>query len=173
MDDVNLRKIVGVSSDFAFSLVLIAVSFALGAASVVLLREHVAESIMSIGQTLKISVWLCLMALLFADTACIVMPAARAISVLISAMYGAAAALTAYLYSDLKLFSTEFFLFAAVIFAFTVAITYVSERVFALSIKMRTSVRADRKLGRELNTFNAFSTALVLAAIVSAAAFIL
>ena len=66
MDNVNLRKKVGVSSDFALSLVLISVLFALGAVAAVLLREQAAESIMSIRQTARISVWLSLAALLFA-----------------------------------------------------------------------------------------------------------
>ena len=173
MDNVNLRKKVGISSAFALSLVLIAVLFALGAVAAVLLREQAAESIMSIRQTARISVWLSLAALLFADAACLVMPAACVLSVLFSAIFGALMTFVSYLYSDLKLFSTGFFMFAAVVFSFAVAVTYVSDRVFTLSPKLRTFIRGDRRLLRELNVFNAVSAALVLAAVISAALLIL
>lgn len=173
MDNVNLRKKVGVSSEFALSLILIAVSFTLGAASAVLLREQAAESIMSIRQTVRISVWLSLAALLFADAACLVMPVASVLSVLLSAIFGALMTFVSYLYSDLKPFSTEFFMFAAVVFVFAVAVTYVSDRVFTLSPKLRTFIHGDRKLLRELNVFNAVSTVLMLATVISAAVIIL
>lgn len=173
MDNVNLRKKVGVSSEFALSLILITASFALGAVSAVLLREQAAESIMSIRQTARIPAWLSLAALLFADAACLVMPVASVLNLLLSAIFGALMTFVSYLYSDLKLFSTEFFAFAAVAFAFAVAVTYVSDRVFTLSPKLRTFIRGDRKLLRELNVFNAVSAALMMAAVVSAAVFIL
>ena len=73
----------------------------------------------------------------------------------------------------IALFSTGFFMFAAVVFAFAVAVTYVSDRVFTLSPKLRTFIRGDRRLLRELNVFNAVSAALVLAAVISAALLIL
>lgn len=172
MDNVYLRKKAGTSSDFALILILIAASFVLGAVSAVLLREQTAESIMSIRQTARISVWICLAALLFADTACIVMPAARALSVLISAIFGALMTLASYLYADSKLFSTVFLMFTAVIFVFATAITYVSDRIFVMSPKLRSVIYSDRKLLHELNVFNIIMASLMLTAVVSAALFI-
>ena len=173
MDNTDLRKNAGISPAFTLSLMLITAAFALGAASAALLIGNAADSIMSIRRPAQMSAWICLAALLFADAACLVIPAARVFSVILSAVCGAVTALISYLYSDLKLFSAEFFMFAAVIFAFAVAVTYVSDRVFALSPKLRTFICSDRKLRYELNAYSAVSAVLILAALIFAASFIL
>lgn len=173
MDNINLRKIAGFSPAFTLSLMLITAAFALGAVSAALLIWNAADSIMSIRQSAQISAWICLVALLFAAAACLVIPSARALSVLVSAACGAVIEIISYLYSDLKLFSADFFIFIALIFTFTVAITYISDCVFALSPKLRAFIRADHKLRHELNVFSSVSLVLILAAIIFAAMFIL
>ncbi len=173
MDNIDLRKKTGISTDFALSLMLITGVFVLGAVCAAMLRIPFYEDIMSIRQEIKVSGWICLAAMLFADAACVTMPAARALCLLLSAACGSAASCMSYLYSESKLFSSEFFAFSAVMFAFCAAIVYVSDRVFALAPRLRGFIRADRRLRRELNLFCAVSAALMLAAFVSAAVFIL
>ncbi len=173
MDNIDLRRKVVISPAFTLSLRLITAAFVLGTVSAALLCGSFAESIMSIGKSARISAWLCLATLLFADAACLITPASRVICVLLSAAFGGVTAFISYLYADVKLLTSEFFIFAAVIFAFTVSITYVSDRVFVLSPKLRTVIRSDHKLRYELKAFNAVSGALVLTAIISAAVFIL
>ncbi len=173
MDNIDLRKKAGISPDLSLSLPLITAAFILGAVCTAMLRMSLYEDIMSIGQAARVSGWVCLSALLFAAAACVVMPAARVLSALLSAVCGAAAVCMSYLYSDLKLFSTEFFAFAAVMLAFTAAFAYASARVFVLSPKLRSFISTDRRLRRELNVFCAVSAALTLLSLASAAVFIL
>ncbi len=173
MDNIDLRRKTGISTDFSLSLMLITGAFILGAVCMAMLRMPLYENIMSIRQAVKMSGWICLAALLFADAACAVMPAARVFCVLLSAACGSAAACISYLYSESKLFSTDFFAFAAVVLAFSAATAYVSDCVFTLAPKLRGFIRADRRLRHELNMFCAVSAALMLTAFVSAAVFIL
>ena len=173
MDSINLRRKVSISQSFTPSLMIITAAFVLGAVFTILFREAIMDDIMSILQSAGLIGWICLATLIFADTACIVMPAARVLSTLFAAAFGAMTLAMSYLHASLKLFSSEFFVFAAVIFLFSVAITYVSDRIFALSPKLRTFIRSDHKLRYEINVFNAVSVALMLAAIISAAVFIL
>ncbi len=173
MDNYDLRKKDGFIPDFGLGLMLTAAAFAVGCCCTALLRMAPVTDVMSIGMTEKAAVWIALAAFLSAESACIVMPAARVLSILLSAVCGAAAACISYMYSSLKLFSSEFFAFAAVIFTLSAAVAYVSDRVFVLSPKLRSVIRTDRRLRRELNIFCAVSSALALAAIAAAAAFIL
>ncbi len=173
MDNYDLRKKDGFIPGFGLGLMLAAAAFAVGCCCTALLRIPPATDVMSIGMTAKAAVWIVLTAFLAADAACIVMPAARVLSILLSSVCGAAAACMSYMYSSLKLFSSEFFAFTAVIFAFSAAVAYVSDRIFALSPKLRSVIRTDRRLRRELNIFCAVSSALAIAAIAAAAAFIL
>ncbi len=173
MDSIDLRKKTGFTPSFGLSRMLPAAAFILGCVCTALLRTMLTADIMSIVRTVKAAGWITLAALLAADCACIVMPGARALCVLLSAACGASAAGLSYLYSDLKPFSAEFYVFAAAIFTFAAAAAYVSERVFALSPRLRRLIRGDRRLRYELNVFCAVSSALMLAAIVLAAVFIL
>ena len=70
-------------------------------------------------------------------------------------------------------FSPEFFALCGVVFAFSAADVYASDSAFALSPKLRAFIRADRRLRYEINLFCAVFAALMLAAIVSVALFIL
>ena len=74
---------------------------------------------------------------------------------------------------NLRFFSPEFFALCGVVFAFSAAAVYACDRAFTLSPKLRAFIRADRRLRYELNLFCAVFAALMLAAIVSVALFIL
>lgn len=117
--------------------------------------------------------WLCFALLVLAQALCIIMPCARVLTAVLAVLSGADAVLISYYYSGLTLFSPEFFALCGVIFAFSAADVYASDSAFALSPKLRAFIRADRRLRYEINLFCAVFAALMLAAIVSVALFIL
>lgn len=117
--------------------------------------------------------WLCFALLVLAQALCIIMPGARMLTAVLAVLSGADAVLISYSYSKFALFSPEFFVLCGVIFAFSAADVYASDSAFALSPKLRAFIRADRRLRYELNLFCAVFAALMLAAIVSVALFIL
>ncbi|MCF7628284.1 hypothetical protein L3K73_14105, partial [Holdemanella sp. SCCA2] len=98
---------------------------------------------------------------------------ARVLTAVFAVLTGADAELISYSYSEFALFSPEFFALFGVIFAFSAAGVYACDRAFTLSPKLRAFIRTDRRLRYELNLFCAVFAALMLAAIVSAALFIL
>ena len=173
MDNIDLRRKTGIKPDFGWALVLITAAFVLGAAASAMLGGTFIPSIMSIGRPAEITGWICLAALLAAESACLVMPLSRVLCVLLSAAAGASAGVLSYLYSGLKLFSDDHFALAAAIFAFSAACAYISERVFTLSPRLRSIIRSDRRLRHELDLLCAVSAALALAASACAAALIL
>ena len=96
MDSINLRRKVGISQSFTPSLMIITAAFVLGAVFTILFREAIMDDIMSILQSAGLIGWICLATLIFADTACIVMPVARVLSTLFAAAFGAMTAFSRY-----------------------------------------------------------------------------
>lgn len=173
MDNIDLRKKSGASRAFPLGTALVSAAFALGAASLTLLLRSDSSGVMSISTYDVTDLWLCFALLVLAQALCIIMPGARMLTAVLAVLSGADAVLISYYYSGLTLFSPEFFALCGVIFAFSAADVYASDSAFALSPKLRAFVRADRRLRYELNLFCAVFVALMLAAIISAALFIL
>lgn len=173
MDNIDLRKKSGASRAFPLGTALVSAAFALGAASLTLLLRSDSSGVMSISTYYVTDLWLCFALLVLAQALCIIMPCARVLTAVLAVLSGADAVLISYYYSGLTLFSPEFFALCGVIFAFSAADVYASDSAFALSPKLRAFIRADRRLRYELNLFCAVFAALMLAAIVSVALFIL
>lgn len=173
MDNIDLRKKSGASRAFPLGTALVSAAFALGAASLTLLLRSDSSGVMSISTYDVTDLWLCFALLVLAQALCIIMPCARVLTAVLAVLSGADAVLISYYYSGLTLFSPEFFALCGVIFAFSAADVYASDSAFALSPKLRAFIRADRRLRYEINLFCAVFAALMLAAIVSVALFIL
>lgn len=173
MDNIDLRKKSGASRAFPLGTALVSAAFALGAASLTLLLRSDSSGVMSISTYDVTDLWLCFALLVLAQALCIIMPGARVLTAVLAVLSGADAVLISYYYSGLTLFSPEFFALCGVIFAFSAADVYASDSAFALSPKLRAFIRADRRLRYEINLFCAVFAALMLAAIVSVALFIL
>lgn len=173
MDNIDLRKKSGASRAFPLGTALVSAAFALGAASLTLLLRSDSSGVMSISTYDVTDLWLCFALLVLAQALCIIMPGARMLTAVLAVLSGADAVLISYYYSGLTLFSPEFFALCGVIFAFSAADVYASDSAFTLSPKLRAFIRADRRLRYELNLFCAVFAALMLAAIVSVALFIL
>lgn len=173
MDNIDLRKKSGASRAFPLGTALVSAAFALGAAFLTLLLRSDSSGVMSISTYDVTDLWLCFALLVLAQALCIIMPCARVLTAVLAVLSGADAVLISYYYSGLTLFSPEFFALCGVIFAFSAADVYASDSAFALSPKLRAFIRADRRLRYELNLFCAVFAALMLAAIVSVALFIL
>ena len=95
------------------------------------------------------------------------------LTAVLAVLSGADAVLISYSYSKFALFSPEFFALCGVVFVLSAAAVYACDSAFTLSPKLRAFIRADRRLRYELNLFCAVFAALMLAAIVSVALFIL
>lgn len=173
MDNIDLRKKPGAFNAFPLGTALVSAAFALGAVSLTLLLRSDSSSVMSISTCAETDLWLCFALLILAQALCIIMPCARVLTAVFAVLTGADAELISYSYSEFALFSPEFFALFGVIFAFSSAGVYACDRAFTLSPKLRAFIRADRRLRYELNLFCAVFAALMLAAIVSAALFIL
>ena len=173
MDNIDLRKKSGASRAFPLGTALVSAAFALGAASLTLLLRSDSSGVMSISTYDVTDLWLCFALLVLAQALCIIMPCARVLTAVLAVLSCADAGLISYYYSCLTLFSPEYFALCGVIFAFSAADVYASDSAFALSPKLRAFIRADRRLRYELNLFCAVFAALMLAAIVSVALFIL
>lgn len=173
MDNIDLRKKSGASRAFPLGTALVSAAFALGAASLTLLLRSDSSGVMSISTYDVTNLWLCFALLVLVQALCIIMPCARVLTAVLAVLSGADAVLISYYYSGLTLFSPEFFALCGVIFAFSAADVYASDSAFALSPKLRAFIRADRRLRYEINLFCAVFAALMLAAIVSVALFIL
>lgn len=173
MDNIDLRKKPGAFNAFPLGTALVSAAFALGAVSLTLLLRSDSSSVMSISTCAVTDLWLCFALLILAQALCIIMPCARVLTAVFAVLTGADAELISYSYSEFALFSPEFFALFGVIFAFSAAGVYVCDRAFTLSPKLRAFIRADRRLRCELNLFCSVFAALMLAAIVSAALFIL
>lgn len=173
MDNIDLRKKPGAFNAFPLGTALVSAAFALGAVSLTLLLRSNSSSVMSISTCAVTDLWLCFALLILAQALCIIMPCARVLTAVFAVLTGADAVLISYYYSGLTLFSPEFFALFGVIFAFSAAGVYACDRAFTLSPKLRAFIRADRRLRYELNLFCAVFAALMLAAIVSVALFIL
>ena len=173
MDNIDLRKKPGAFTAFPLGTALVSAAFALGAVSLTLLLRSDSSSVMSISTCAVTDLWLCFALLILAQALCIIMPCARVLTAVFAVLTGADAELISYSYSEFALFSPEFFALFGVIFAFSAAGVYACDRAFTLSPKLRAFIRADRRLRYELNLFCSVFAALMLAAIVSAALFIL
>lgn len=173
MDNIDLRKKPGAFNAFPLGTALVSAAFVLGAVSLTLLLRSDSSSVMSISTCAVTDLWLCFALLILAQALCIIMPCARVLTAVFAVLTGADAELISYSYSEFALFSPEFFALFGVIFAFSAAGVYACDRAFMLSPKLRAFIRADRRLRYELNLFCAVFAALMLAAIVSAALFIL
>lgn len=173
MDNIDLRKKPGAFNAFPLGTALVSAAFALGAVSLTLLLRSDLSSVMSISTCAVTDLWLCFALLILAQALCIIMPCARVLTAVFAVLTGADAELISYSYSEFSLFSPEFFALFGVIFAFSSAGVYACDRAFTLSPKLRAFIRTDRRLRYELNLFCAVFAALMLAAIVSAALFIL
>lgn len=173
MDNIDLRKKPGAFNTFPLGTALVSAAFALGAVSLTLLLRSNSSSVMSISTCAVTDLWLCFALLILAQALCIIMPCARVLTAVFAVLTGADAELISYSYSEFALFSPEFFALFGVIFAFSAAGVYACDRAFTLSPKLRAFIRADRRLRCELNLFCSVFAALMLAAIVSAALFIL
>lgn len=173
MDNIDLRKKPGAFNAFPLGTALVSAAFALGAVSLTLLLRSNSSSVMSISTCAVTDLWLCFALLILAQALCIIMPCARVLTAVFAVLTGADAKLISYSYSEFALFSPEFFALFGVIFAFSAAGVYACDRAFTLSPKLRAFIRADRRLRYELNLFCSVFAALMLAAIVSAALFIL
>lgn len=173
MDNIDLRKKSGAFNAFPLGTALVSAAFALGAVSLTLLLRSDSSSVMSISTYAVTDLLLCFALLILAQALCIIMPCARVLTAVFAVLTGADAELISYSYSEFALFSPEFFALFGVIFAFSAAGVYACDRAFTLSPKLRAFIRADRRLRYELNLFCAVFAALMLAAIVSAALFIL
>lgn len=173
MDNIDLLKKPGAFNAFPLGTALVSAAFALGAVSLTLLLRSDSSSVMSISTCAVTDLWLCFALLILVQALCIIMPCARILTAAFAVLTGADAELISYSYSEFALFSPEFFTLFGVIFAFSAAGVYACDRAFTLSPKLRAFIRADRRLRYELNLFCAVFAALMLAAIVSAALFIL
>lgn len=173
MDNIDLRKNPGAFNAFPLGTALVSAAFALGAVSLTLLLRSDSSSVMSISTCAVTDLWLCFALLILAQALCIIMPCARVLTAVFAVLTGADAELISYSYSEFALFSPEFFALFGVIFAFSAAGVYACDRAFTLSPKLRAFIRADRRLRYELNLFCFVFAALMLAAIVSVALFIL
>ena len=173
MDNIDLRKKPGAFNAFPLGTALVSAAFALGAVSLTLILRSDSSSVMSISTCAVTDLWLCFALLILAQALCIIMPCARVLTAVFAVLTGADAELISYSYSEFALFSPEFFALFGVIFAFSAAGVYACDRAFTLSPKLRAFIRADRRLRYELNLFCSVFAALILAAIVSAALFIL
>lgn len=173
MDNIDLRKKSWTSRAFPLGTALVSAAFALGAASLTLLLRSDSSGVMSISTYDVTDLWLCFALLVLAQALCIIMPGARMLTAVLAVLSGADAVLISYSYSKFALFSPEFFALCGVIFAFSAADVYASDSAFALSPKLRAFIRADRRLRYEINLFCAVFAALMLAAIVSVALFVL
>ena len=173
MDNIDLRKKPGAFNAFPLGTALVSAAFALGAVSLTLLLRSDSSSVMSISTCAVTDLWLCFALLILAQALCIIMPCARVLTAVFAVLTGADAVLISYSYSKFALFSPEFFALCGVVFAFSAADVYASDSAFALSPKLRAFIRADRRLRYEINLFCAVFAALMLAAIVSVALFIL
>lgn len=173
MDNIDLRKKPGAFNAFPLGTALVSAAFALGAVSLTLLLRSDSSSVMSISTCAVTDLWLCFALLILAQALCIIMPCARVLTAVFAVLSGADAELISYSYSEFALFSPEFFALFGVIFAFSAAGVYACDRAFTLSPKLRAFIRADRRMRYELNLFCSVFAALMLAAIVSAALFIL
>ena len=173
MDNIDLRKKPGAFNAFPLGTALVSAAFALGAVSLTLLLRSNSSSVMSISTCAVTDLWLCFALLILAQALCIIMPCARVLTAVFAVLTGADAELISYSYSEFALFSPEFFALFGVIFAFSAAGVYACDRAFTLSPKLRAFIRADRRLRYELNLFCSVFAALMLAAIISAALFIL
>lgn len=173
MDNIDLRKKPGAFNAFPLGTALVSAAFALGAVSLTLILRSDSSSVMSISTCAVTDLWLCFALLILAQALCIIMPCARVLTAVFAVLTGADAELISYSYSEFALFSPEFFALFGVIFAFSAAGVYACDRAFTLSPKLRVFIRADRRLRYELNLFCSVFAALMLAAIVSAALFIL
>lgn len=173
MDNIDLRKKPGAFNAFPLGTALVSAAFALGAVSLTLLLRSDSSSVMSISTCAVTDLWLCFALLVLAQALCIIMPCASVLTAVFAVLTGADAELISYSYSEFALFSPEFFALFGVIFAFSAAGVYACDRAFTLSPKLRAFIRADRRLRYELNLFCSVFAALMLAAIVSAALFIL
>lgn len=173
MDNIDLLKKPGAFNAFPLGTALVSAAFALGAVSLTLLLRSDSSSVMSISTCAVTDLWLCFALLILVQALCIIMPCARILTAVFAVLTGADAELISYSYSEFALFSPEFFALFGVIFAFSAAGVYACDRAFTLSPKLRAFIRADRRLRYELNLFCAVFAALMLAAIVSAALFIL
>ena len=173
MDNIDLRKKPGAFNAFPLGTALVSAAFALGAVSLTLLLRSDSSSVMSISTCAVTDLWLCFALLILAQALCIIMPCACVLTAVLAVLSGADAVLISYSYSKFALFSPEFFALCGVVFAFSAAAVYACDRAFTLSPKLRAFIRADRRLRYELNLFCAVFAALMLAAIVSVALFIL
>ena len=173
MDNIDLRKKSWTSRAFPLGTALVSAAFALGAASLTLLLRSDSSGVMSISTYDVTDLWLCFALLVLAQALCIIMPGARMLTAVLAVLSGADAVLISYSYSKFALFSPEFFALCGVIFAFSAADVYAYDSAFALSPKLRAFIRADRRLRYEINLFCAVFAALMLAAIVSVALFVL
>lgn len=173
MDNIDLRKKSGVSHAFPLGTALVSAAFALGAVSLTLLLRSDSRGVMSISRYAVTDLWLCFALLVLAQALCIIMPCTRVLTAVFAVLAGADAELISYSYSEFALFSPEFFALCGVIFVFSAAGVYACDRAFTLSPKLRAFIRADRRLRYELNLFCAVFAALMLAAVISAALFIL
>lgn len=173
MDNIDLRKKSWTSRAFPIGTALVSAAFALGAASLTLLLRSDSSGVMSISTYDVTDLWLCFALLVLAQALCIIMPGARMLTAVLAVLSGADAVLISYSYSKFALFSPEFFALCGVIFDFSAADVYASDSAFALSPKLRAFIRADRRLRYEINLFCAVFAALMLAAIVSVALFVL
>lgn len=149
MDNIDLRKNIKHSSEFAPFLPLLCMAFMLGAITLVLLLETLPVWIMSIqaGSALT-AVSLCL-ALLPMLGLCLIAPCGRALSAILAAFSGFAAGLLAYNYAQFELFSAAFFAISALSFVFVLAVLFISDRVFTLSSRIRAVLRSDKRLYAE------------------------
>lgn len=173
MDNIDLRKKPGAFNAFPLGTALVSAAFALGAVSLTLLLRSDSSSVMSISTCAVTDLWLCFALLILAQALCIIMPCACVLTAVFAVLTGADAELISYSYSEFALFSPVFFALFGVIFVFSAAGVYACDRAFTLSPKLRAFIRADRRLRYELNLFCSVFAALMLAAIVSAALFIL
>ena len=171
MDNIDFRKKAGKLHGLPLGSMLTTAAFAVGAVLLALFFRTDLNGVMSITAGEGASLWLCFALLILAAALCVIMPAARVLTVVFAALSGASAALISYSYSEVTVFSTEFFALCGVIFVFSAALSCASENAFALSAKLRALVRADRKLRYELNLFCVLFAALMLAAIIAAALF--
>ena len=173
MDNIDLRKKSGALHCFPLGVMLTTAAYILGAVSLALLLRTEFGGVMSIATVTETALWLCSALIVLAQALCIIMPCARVITVALAVFSGAAAALISYYYSGLKLFSSEFFALCGVVFVFSAAAVYASDSAFTLSPKLRSFIRADRRLRYELNLFCAVFALFMLVASVSAVLFIL
>lgn len=164
MDNIDLRKNIKHSSEFAPFLPLLCLAFILGAITLVLLREALPVWIMSIQAGSFLTCASLCLALLPMLGLCLVVPCGRALCAILVAFCGFAAGLLSYSYAQFELFSAAFFAAGALSFAFALAVLFISDRIFALSSRVRAVLRSDRRLYAEL--CRAFVVVLLLVIII-------